>query len=178
MKKLPIFYIIILISFLISSCSQKTKKENINSIKTFVFSNQGMSFDYSLKISETDSIYRETRFPFPEKYEYGIIEKVDIDSLFELLEKIDFSKYKNRYEDDNLEDGQSFRFIIKRKNKVDSVFIYGHEAPKEFYKLGKKIKMLNKKIKFNKLNSKIDFENLNYKMLPPPPRIENEKVIY
>ncbi len=177
MKKSALFYTLI-ISVLISSCSQKTKTENIDSIKTFVFSNQGMPFDYSLKINGSDTIYKETRFPFPEKSEYGILKKVDKDSLFELLEKIDFSKYKNRYEDNNLEDGQSYRFIIKRENKVDSVFVYGHEAPEEFYVLGKKIKMLKDKIKFKKLNSKVDFENLNYKMLPPPPKIENGKVVF
>ena len=177
MRKVSFLYILI-ISFVINSCNEKTNSERINSIKTFIFSNQGMSFDYSLKINASDTIYQENRFPFPEKSEYGIIKKVVKDSLFELLEKIDFSKYKHRYEVNNLEDGQSYRFIIKRENKVDSVYLYGDEAPKELYAIGKKIKLLKNKIKFQKLNSKIDFENLDYKMLPPPPTIENGKVVF
>ena len=177
MKTSAIFCLLI-ISFLISSCSRKTETEKKYSIKTFVFSNQGMSFDYSLKINGTDTIYRETRFPFPEKSEYGILNKEDKDFIMKMLEEIAFSKYKHRYEDNNLEDGHSFRFIIKRENKVDSVYVYGHEAPEEFYVLGKKIKMFKDKIEFKKLNSKVDFENLNYKMLPPPPRIENGKVVF
>lgn len=163
---------------MVNSCSQKTKTEKNYSIKTFVFSNQGMSFDYSLKINGTDTIYRETRFPFPEKSEYGILKKEDKESVIKILEEIDFLKYKNRYEDNGLEDGESYRFIIKRETKVDSVYVYGHEAPEEFYVLGKKIKMFKDKVEFKKLNSKVDFENLNYKMLPPPPRIENGKVVF
>jgi hypothetical protein len=176
--KTSVLFCFLTISFLINSCSQKTETEKKYSIKTFVFSNQGMSFDYSLKINGTDTIYRETRFPFPEISEYGILKKEDKDSVMKMLEEIDFSKYKHRYEDNHLQDGQGYRFIIKSENKVDSVYVYGHEAPEQFYALGKKIKMLKDKVEFKKLNSKIDFENLNYKMLPPPPKIENGKVVF
>jgi hypothetical protein len=172
MRTLSILYILV-VSFLLNSCNEKIKNEKINSIKTFVFSNAGMSYDYSLKLNTSDTIFKETRFPFPEKSEYGIINKVDKDSLFEFLEKIDFSKYKHRYENQNSQHGQGYRYIIKRKNKVDSVYVYDHDAPEKFYVIGKKIKILMDKIKFKKLNTKIDFENLNYKMLPPPPTIEN-----
>ena len=173
MKKLKIFYVIVLIVFM-NSCKEKTR-----SIKTFIFSNESMPFDYSIKLNSYDSIYLQTRFPNPEKDEYGILRKEEKDSLFDLLEKIDFSKYKTSYSDEHLQDGEAFRFIIKRDKKIDSIFIYGDNGPKEFYELAEKIKILISKTEFKKLNGKIDFEKLNYKMLPPPPPPKKiEKIIY
>tara|TARA_R110000868_G_scaffold33215_4_gene120846 strand:+ start:1338 stop:1808 length:471 start_codon:yes stop_codon:yes gene_type:complete len=147
-----------------NSCKEKT-----SSIETFIFSNESMPFDYSIKLNSYDSIYLQTRFPNPEKDEYGILRKEEKDSLFDLLKKIDFSKYKKTYSEENLQDGEGYRFTIKRDNRIDSVFIYGDNGPKEFYQLAEKIKILRSKTKFKKMNGKINFENLNYKMLPPPP---------
>ncbi|MBP5983758.1 MAG: hypothetical protein KA734_08540 [Fluviicola sp.] len=173
MKKLKIFYVLASVFFM-NSCKEKT-----SSIKTFIFSNESMPFDYSIKLNANDSIYLQTRFPNPEKNEYGILRKEKKDSLFDLLEKIDFSKYKTSYSDEHLQDGEAYRFIIKRDEKIDSIFIYGDNGPKEFYELAEKIKILISKTEFKKLNGKIDFEKLNYKMVPLdslPKKIE--KIIY
>ena len=70
-----------------NSCKEKTR-----SIKTFIFSNESMPFDYSIKLNSYDSIYLQTRFPNPEKDEYGILRKEEKDSLFDLLEKMKSNK--------------------------------------------------------------------------------------
>jgi len=173
MRELKIFYVLALL-ILLNSCKEKT-----SSIKTFIFSNESMPFDYSIKLNSHDSIYLQTRFPNPEKDEYGILREKQKDSLFNLLDNIDFSKYKTSYTDEHLQDGEAFRFIIKRDDKIDSIFIYGDNGPEEFYELAEKIKILISKTEFTKLNKKVDFEKLNYKMLPPPPPPPKiEKIIY
>ena len=156
---------ILILSFLCICCESKEE----NDIQTFVFSNAGLYYDYSLKFNSSDTIYYEQRFPSPTQNFYTIVKHEKKDSLFELIQKIDFSKYNSNYSDQSLVDGKAFRFLIVRKGKIDSIFIYGKDGPPLFYKLASTLKVITKQNKLFKLNKKIDFENLNYKMLPPPP---------
>lgn len=159
--------LISILSFLFICC--KSDKKDKNTIETFIFSNAGLYYDYSLKFDSSDTVYFEQRFPSRTKNYYTILKPNEKDSIFKLIGKIDFTNYLSRYSDNNLADGAAYRFLVVKNKKIDSVFIYGKKGPIVFYKIASALKAFKKKKRFFELNKNIDFENLNYKMLPPPP---------
>jgi hypothetical protein len=136
--------------FAFCSCGQDENK-----IETFIFSSAGLHYDYTLKWNSSDTLYFEERFPKPTKTLYAILNQASKDSILDYLKDIKFNSYRSHYIDTNLEDGEAFKFIVVRENKIDSVFIYGKKAPTLFYNIGSTIETIKQKQHFRALGHTI-----------------------
>jgi hypothetical protein len=169
MKKLIILFIVIF-----TSCEKKEDKTFTN----FVFSSAGLHYDYSLKFTNSDTVYFQKRFPQPEENYYSLLNKEDRKNLNKFVEKIDFEKIDTIYAQENLADGESLLFNISQQKENRWVFIYGHNAPKELFEFSIWLKEFKEKQKFKSNTKIIDFGDLKYILPPPPPPPKVDTIIY
>jgi hypothetical protein len=174
MKLKVLFLFVILIS-----CNKKESQKLVPQFDRFIFSAAGDNHNYSIKFTQNDTIYIEKRFPFPKQNYYSILKKNQLDSLNKKLMKLDFSKYKSSYINEQLSDGQAYEFLLRKKTSNKKVIIYGLENPKELYELAHWLTSLKKETKLLPTNKNIEFDSLEHKLIqPPPPPIKIDKLIY
>jgi hypothetical protein len=164
-------FIIVILFIIFTSCEKKKAKENV-SFTNFVFSMSGSHRDYSMKFTESDTVYFEKRFPNPKEYFYSVISKTEKDSVNKIISEIDFKKYDSIYDEypiNRLVDGTGYKFYVENGLQKNSIYIYGHIGPKEFYNFAHFFKSLTERQQFHPTNKKIDFGNLNHILLPDPP---------
>jgi len=164
--QIPILFFLLILIF---SCSRKNVEKEDIQFKSFIFHASGESFDYSIKITNTDSFYVEKIFPDPKENFYGILKQEEMDSLNYFLKKINLFKYDSLYVNHNMVDASGYAFFIMKDSIYKSVGIYGYDEPKELYSFAKWIKNLKKRIKIYPMTKNINFEKLKYKMFSPPP---------
>jgi len=163
------YIIVIFIIFL--SCEKKEVKKN-NSFTNFVFSMSAQHSDYSMKFTDSDTIFFEKRFPNPKECFYSIIQKRDKDSIYKIISQINFSKYDSIYDEyqlNHLVDGTGYKFYVDNKSRKNSIYIYGRIGPKELYSFAYHLEKLKKRLQLHPTNKQIDFGNLNHILLPEPP---------
>jgi hypothetical protein len=171
-------FIIIILFGIFISCQNKNAKENI-SFTNFVFSMSAQHSDYSMKFTESDTVYFERRFPDPKEHFYCVIKKSEKDSVYKIVDEINFEKYDSIYDEypiNGLVDGTGYKFYVENQGKQKWIYIYGHTAPKELYKFASFFTRLKERQQLHPTNKKIDFGNLNHILLPeppPPPQLKN-----
>ena len=131
---------------LVLSCSRKIDEKRENQFKSFVFHATGESFDYTIKITNSDSIYVEKLFPHPKENFFGILKQQEMDSLNYFLQKINLFKYDSLYVNQNMTDASGYAFFIKKDSIYKSVGIYGYDEPKELYAFAEWIGNLKQQI--------------------------------
>ena len=152
------------------SC-QKERKFN-EEYNNFVFSFSAENEDYSIKFTNSDTVYIEKRFPDPKEYFYFLINKNDLDSVYYWVNNIQFSKYNSSYNEhlvNGLVDGIGFKFYLENSHLNSSVYIYGEIGPKEFYVLADKLIEIKERYKLSKTSKKVNFGDLKGILLPIPP---------
>jgi hypothetical protein len=149
------------------SCS-KTNKNSLP-FDSFVYSYSAMNMEYSIKFNNSDTVYFQKRYPNPETNYYAIIKDTEKDSISALIQKIDFSKYNAIYQQDNLKDGNGFKFYTIKDNKTNSIYVYGNKAPKELYLNAAKFNEYAKRFNFQPYNGKVNFGDLSNIELPVAP---------
>jgi len=153
---------LLLLLALIASCSDK--KETEAPFDSFVFSLSALRTDFSIKVDGSDTIYfqkRDVRSGNAKNY-YAIAQQSDRDSLIMVAAKIDFTKYSNKYFEENLIDGTQLRFYKKIRNKENIIDIYGNNGPKELYTIALQFNEFSKRFEFKPINQNIDFGNLEH----------------
>jgi hypothetical protein len=160
MKRLFLLTIITLVS-----CNRK----EVNPFDSFTFSDAGLHHDYSMKFTNSDTIYLQTRFPSSVENYYAIITKEDRKNLNQFIEKLNFKKYDTIYAQENLDDGRSLLFRILNRKENHWIFIYGHNGPKELFEFAKWLTNFKEKQKFKPSSKASDYGNLKYILPPPPP---------
>ena len=141
----------------------------------FVFSTSTESDNYSLKFTDSDTIFFEKRFPKPKQLYYAIIQNNDKEKLDSILQKTDFTKYDTVYFQNNLQDGISYKFYLTKKAHVNWVLMYGHTGPKSLYDFADWLTNLKDRQTFHPINGTVDFGNLIYIILPPIPPPTNNR---
>jgi len=169
MKRLFFLTIVALVS-----CNRKETKP----FDSLTFSDAGLHHDYSVKFTNSDTIYLQTRFPSPLENYYAIITEGDRKNLNQFVEKLDFKKYDTIYAQENLEDGRSILFSISKQNKSHWVYIYGHNGPKELFDFSKWLSNFKEKTKFKPSVKAQDYGDLKYILPPPPPPPIVETILY
>lgn len=162
---------IIVIFIALFSCEKKIEKKDIP-FTNFVFSMSAQHSDYSMKFTNSDTVYFEKRFPDPKEYFYSIIQKSDKEFITKIVSQINFSKYDSIYDEykiNHLVDGTGYKFYTENKSKKNWIYIYGHTGPKEFYDFAIFLEHFKEKQQLHPTNKKIDFGNLNHILLPEPP---------
>lgn len=157
-----ILIIIILICF---SCKNDNSSDEI-----FIYSHNELHYNYSMKLNSSDTIFYDFRGKDSGLY-YSIINPDDKKIFNTILNKIDFEN-DSTYEQNNLFDGRSFQFYKIKNNKPKRVFIYGTNAPKEYYRFSNILNKLIDKQKKYKLKSDKDWAELKFMIPPPPPSPE------
>ncbi len=160
--------IILLLFLFILFIGCESKKEIL--FDSFVFSDGGLHHSYSLKFSNSDTIYLERQFPTPTEHFYSIISSVDKDSVNEIIKRIEFSKYNSTYFQDNLSDGNTFQFFKMNNDSAKSIItVYGDKAPEKLYDFYSAFRNLKEKQKFIPIKTNQNFGDLKYFLPPPPP---------
>jgi hypothetical protein len=156
-------------------CDKKNQQKKLNSFDNFVFTNSELYSDYSIKFTNSDTIFLERRFPKPKELSYSIIQREEIEKLDSFLKKNDFKRYDTLYFQNNLQDGASYKFYLTKDTVISWVLIYGNEAPRPLYDFAKWLDNLKNQQTFYQIDTTIDFGNLKYILLPPipPPPINN-----
>lgn len=154
---------------LIISCS-KADKDN-RSTDSFVYSFSAQHLDYSIKFNDNDTVYFQKRFPEPVSNYYAVIKNNEKRNIIEIIDKINFSRYDSIYEQQNLKDGDGFKFYKTKKSKVNSIYVYGNKAPEELYHYTIQFNNLSKTFNFKPFDGKVDFGNLSHILLLTPPPV-------
>src|SRR3954465_5700638 len=89
-------------------CDKKNQQKKLNSFDSLVFTNSELYSDYSIKFTNSDTIFLERRFPKPKELSYSIIQREEIEPLDSFLKKNDFKRYDTLYFQNNLQDGASY----------------------------------------------------------------------
>lgn len=162
----------------LSACSTNNQKTKLTTFDTFVFSYRQLYTDYSIKFTNSDTIFLQKRFPRPKALFYSIIQNNDVLKLDSFLTTSSFKKYDTLYVQNNLEDGSSYKFVLTKNMTTNWIFIYGKEGPKTLYEFGNWLSDFKERQIFYPIDAKIDFGNLNYILLPEipsQPDIKNSK---
>ncbi|MES2806665.1 MAG: hypothetical protein V4652_13955 [Bacteroidota bacterium] len=158
--------IILIIIFLICfSCKNDNSQDEI-----IIYTHTELHYNYSMKLNSSDTIFYDFRGKDSGLF-YSIINPNDKKIFNTILNKIDF-KNDTTYEQNNLFDGKSFQFYKIKNNKPKRVFIYGDNAPKEYYRFATILNNLMNKQKKYKLKSDKDWAELKFMIPPPPPSPE------
>jgi len=161
---------ILILTLLLSSCQRENKK--VETFKCFVFSRSSEASNYSIKFTESDTVFLEKRFPAPRQHYFFIIEKSDKDIIKKLVNEIQFSKYDSIYDEyatNHLVDGVGYKFYFQKDTLKNWVYIYGKIGPKEFYDFANLIEHIKQKQMLLLTDKQVDFGNLDHILLPEPP---------
>lgn len=152
-------------------CCNKTERQK-QPFDSFVYSFTALRMDYTVKFTNTDTVYFLKRFPKPETVSFAIIEESKRDSITALIKKIDFAKYKSEYAEENLVDATGIRFESTKASMRKTIDIYGGTAPKELYDYAAEFNKQLKHLNFQPYTGKEHFGNLKHIELPAPPPID------
>jgi hypothetical protein len=161
---------ILILTLLLFSCQKENKKVEL--LKCFVFSKSSEASNYSIKFSDSDTVFLEKHFPAPRQHYFFIIEKSDKDIIKKLVNEIQFSKYDSIYDEytiNHLVDGVGYKFYFQKDTLKNWIYIYGHIGPKEFYDFADLIENLKQKQMLFLTDKQVDFGNLDHILLPEPP---------
>ena len=155
------------LTFTLFSCSKTEKREQ--PFDSFVYSFSALRMDYSVKFTESDTVYFLKRFPKPETVSYALMKESQKDSIIALVSKVDFTKYKSEYAEEDVIDPVGIRFDSTKNNKSKSITIYDGTAPKELYNYATEFNEFIKYLNFQPYNGKVDFGKPIRPDLPPFP---------
>jgi hypothetical protein len=159
--------IIILIILTQFSCSKN------KSFESFVFSYGSLHSNYSLKFTNSDTIYLEQRFPLPRTTYIGFINEKDKKIVTDFLANTNFSKFEKEYFEENISDPIQLSFSLTKKTTEKNICIIGNDGPKIFYDFAKQINFTKQKQKFKLTEKNIDFGDISCMIPPPPPPPRN-----
>ncbi len=166
MTKYILLFCLLLVIVSCRNVSTTNKKRNFNS---FVFSYSALHSDYSLRITESDTVYFIKRFPKPVQTYYSILLPSVKDSILQLISDINFIKYDSIYDQTNLEDGDSYKLVLNTEKNKKWIYIHGYEAPEELYKPIKSIMKIKEGQAYKSIDTIIDFDDLKYISYPSVP---------
>lgn len=165
---LPMKYLLsALLLLLLFSCNKTEKKEP--PFDSFVYSFSTLHLNYSVKFTNSDTVYFLKRFPKPETTSYAIMNDAQRSNIVALIKKIDFSKYKSEYIQENIVDAVQLRFDVTKNNKSKSIDIYGDIAPEALYVYPTEFNDFIKHLNFQPYTHKIDFGNVKHFESPELP---------
>jgi hypothetical protein len=174
MKKI---FLVFTVAFF-SSCDKEREIVAPN-FTDFVYVNFNLRQNTSLKFSGTDTLFLQKRFPEePVGNFIAILDKQDRDSLIRKINDLHFEKYKAKYFQEKIEDGNSQVFALNKGKKTKSVFIHGRTCPLEINDFGVWLKRFESKQKFIKTKEYIHFWDLGNLVAPPPPPPVVKKIIF
>lgn len=140
------------------SCAKTEKKDQ--PFDSFVYSFSAQALDYSIKFNNSDTIYFIKRRPEPVANSYAIATDAQKQKLTALAKKLDFSKYKNTYEDNNIMDASAFKLYKTKDGKESSIYVYGTKAPEELYRYAAELNDYAKTLNFQPYSRTTDFGNV------------------
>ncbi|WP_281230958.1 hypothetical protein [Flavobacterium gelatinilyticum] len=167
--------IIIFISLLLFSCSQKEK-----AFDSFEYSFGGTFSElYSLKFTENDTVYVYQEWirrnfddsisqPKSKTQYYGIINLKEKSKLYDYIGRVNLFKYKSEYYEDYL-DGSLYALEIKKNNKTKTILVHSHEVPKELDSISDWIGNIKKQLVLKETEKHINYVTSNLVFPPPPP---------
>lgn len=149
--------------------SKKSSKQKHNTFNEFIFSQSALFENYSLKFTESDTLFMEVRFPKPAKRFYAILTEGTIDKLTSMIDTLNLKEPHSLYVQDNLQDGISLKFYFRSSGLTKTIGVYGNEAPTEIYTLTHRLDSLAKSVRKYPYHKKIDFGDLSGIVIPLPP---------
>jgi hypothetical protein len=153
------------IFFTLYACDRKD-----NNAETFIFSNNELRQEYSMKLNSSDTVYYDYRGKSSGLF-YSILNAADKQTLNSYLNKLNF-KHDTIYDQNNLHNGKSFQFYQIENTKRNYIFIFGDNAPNQYYQVADFLDNLRTKQKFHRLKSNASWRELKYMIPPPPPSPE------
>ncbi len=163
----PFYFLIIFIS-----CNNQAKFKKEAGLTSFIFSYSALHSAYSLRITESDTMYFIQRFPEPAQTYYSILPPSIKDSVLQIINEINFNKYDSIYDQSNLDDGDSYKLVLNTEKNKKWIYIHGYEAPNEVYKTIESLMKIKESNVYNAIDTLIDFDDLKYiapPTIPAPP---------
>lgn len=159
MKTKIILIIIILICF---SCKKDNSHDDI-----FIYTYSELNSISFMKMDSSDTIYYDFRGNDNGLF-YSIMTAKDKKKIITIFKNIDFEN-DTIFEQNKLSKRRSFQFYKIKNNSPKRVFIYGNNAPKEYYRFASTMNNFMKKQKKYRLKSGKDWPELKFMIPPPPP---------
>lgn len=152
--------------------STNQKKENID----FTFFKWNIRESYYLKLNLSDTLFFINTYPFEKSVSYTILNDEDKEILQNILDTISFPKNETSFENNKIEDGNTYAFELKNNNQKRSLKIHGGKGPIHFWKLGKTLETIKANHQFTTINKKFDLSEIEKSLffIPPPPIIKSE----
>lgn len=162
MKKLATLFIVLILF----SCKKEKNHD------TFVFSYSAMHEAYSLRFTDSDTVFMRRTFPHPNQFFFTVLKKHERDSLTLIINNLDFSKYDTIYEQLNIDDATGFKFYKAKNDTINWIFCYGYKAPDELYKVAGWFENFKNAGHYQATSLQPNFGDLKYIELPEPPPID------
>lgn len=159
-------FLSLILFFALTSCTKKEVPFDV-----FVYSFSAYPTDFSIKITQSDTIYMQKRNNFERSNFYALLNDTDRDSLIALTEKVDFLKYKNVNETPGAKDGVAVKFYRTKKGMKEWAYGFSGSESEELFPLAMRFNKFAKGFQFVPTDEKVDFGDLKYIELPTPPPI-------
>ena len=154
------------------------KKEEVNEFPfdSFILSGSGLRQDNSIKITKSDTVYFQRRFPEPKENFYAVLNKHQKTKLENFFKSLNFNQFSTYYQQENIADGGSLQFEILNNNKRKIIFIYGGTAPDKLYDCDHFLREFQKELTFIKTIKPIYFGDQGpiFDRPPLPPPLKNK----
>ena len=142
----------------------------------FTFFKWNIRESYYLKTNFTDTLYFINTYPLEEAVSFALLNKEDKQTLHNILDTISFPKNKISFEDNKIEDGTTYAFLIKNDITSKKLKIHGKKGPKQFWELGQTLEKIKDKYQFITIDKKIELSEMNKSLfyIPAPPIIKTD----
>jgi hypothetical protein len=153
-----------LIVIIVLSGCQSPKKDT-----DFTFFKWNIRETYYLKFNSSDTLYYIGTYPFEEQTSFTILSDEEKNEIENILDTITFPK-NDTFENNSIEDGETYAFVLKNKKQSENLKIHGHSGPNQFWLFGKSLEEIKCRHKFTKINREFDLSEVSkmYQVPPPP----------
>ena len=134
----------------------------------FTFFKWSLNESYYLKINSSDTIYCVDAYG-KEKTSFAVLNRDQKEIIQNILDTIIFPKNET-FENDNMDDGTTYAFILKDQKQSKKLKIHGNAGPKQFWYFGEVLEKMKLNLQFAKTNKKINLKEINKMFLMEMPQ--------
>lgn len=125
----------------------------------FIYSYTDGNADFSLKFTDSDTVYFRKCLPNPAANFYALVKNKDKDSLTTLTNSLDFSKHTSASETSPVANSVRIAFYKIKDGKKDTAHTFSGNNADELLKLGLRFNSFAKRFDFKPTDKAIDFGN-------------------
>ena len=151
------------------SCCKPTPKP---AFTAFDFSYDAVfSESFSIKFTQGDTVFVNQRFTRSGDLKrnatyYSLLNGQDRNEVDSFVNSIDFSKFKDRYDEPYMQDGTEYQFYIEKDTMRRTIYGLGDSVPPQLSSFANWLASLKSKLKLTPIDTTIDFGSSKHFILP------------